>query len=141
MAKGRWNTWVDRHHSPPDPIEQEPRLVEPGESLPTHMLVERMMNAGVALSVEKAMARIYEFGAGDEIPDGYIGAMGRYSNDIVDVDGLRKWLEARLRGEAEEAERLAAEAALKKEEDAKSKSESGASSDVPEVQEEPNPTP
>jgi hypothetical protein len=92
------------------PVEHFPRLVEPGESLPTHMLVERMMDAGVRLSVQHALEHLYEFGATEEIPEGYIGPGGYYSTDIVDVANLKKWLEARIRGELEEADRLAKEA-------------------------------
>lgn len=130
MAK-KFNGPYSRVHNMEPPVEHEPRLVEPGESLPTHMLVERMMNAGVRLSVERAMQHIYEFGATEEVPEGYIGPGGYYSTDIVDVANLKKWLEAKIRGEQEEAERLAKEAKDRK--DGESVTEPSPSGEVPGV--------
>lgn len=116
MAFKDWNGPYNRVHHSEGEKDFPPSQVEPGESLPTRVLVERMLNAGVARSVHNAMLRFYEFGVDESVPDAFIGPRGRYSTDIVDIGLMKQYLEAKIRKNAEaakEAEELAAAAKAK----------------------------
>lgn len=110
----KWNGAFQRTpHSIPEE-NNGPRLVEPGESLPTRVMIERMMDAGVRKSVHQALLNTFEFGTEENVPDGFINPLTQKSTDIIQVYEYKRWLEAKIRGQEEEAERIAAEAAAKK---------------------------
>jgi len=117
MGKSReyWNQTYNRVRHSEGEKDFGPSIVELGESVPTRVLVERFMNGGVAHSVANAMQRFYEFGFDEVVPDAFIGPRGRLANDIVDVGLLKKWVEAKIRGNEEAQAAAAAEAAAKKE--------------------------
>lgn len=114
MSFERWNGPYNRVSHSEGEADFPPSRVEPGESLPTRVLVERMVNAGVARSVHNALLRFYEFGVDASVPEDFIGPLGRYSCDIVDVGLMKEYLDARIRENKERMEAATELAAAKK---------------------------
>ena len=114
MAKLKYNTSlrsIEKAHEHPGEFNDGPRLVEPGESLPVSLLIERMMDAGVRKQVETAMIRMFHFGPNEEIPEEFFDPTQKFDFNWAEAHAYKRYLEAKIRMKEEEAEAIKKEVA------------------------------
>lgn len=93
------------HRSEPE-HDFEESIVEPGESLPLELMIERMMNAGVARQVSQAMIRMTHYGPNEKIPDEFFDPTQRFNFNWAEAHAYKRYVEAKIRNNEEGKEEI-----------------------------------